>query len=222
MTKIWKEVGMAKKLPDGTFLMPDSATLDPVYAHLEKRGKPLMAHFGDPIEAWRPMGPDSVHYKYFTNNPEWYMHGREGYPSHQDIMDAYDRMLEKHPGLTVIGAHLGSLEYDLEALGRRLDRFPNFNIDVSARTPDLRRYPAKTLHDFFIKYQDRILYGLDQGVYTAGRDLSAEEQTDYARRIEEWYRKEYEFYAGADLALPREVLEKFYHGNAQRLLPDLN
>jgi len=123
--------------------------------------------------------------------------------------------------LAVIGAHLGSLEHDLDALGRRLDRFPNYHVDVSARTPDLRRHPVEKVRAFFIQYQDRILYGLDQGVYTPGADLSIDDQIAYAQRIEEWYRREYAFYAGPELALPREVLEKFFHANAERLLPEL-
>lgn len=221
MTKVWKEVGMQTKTASGEFVMPDSPLLDPVYAHLKKRGKPLMAHFADPIEAWRPLKPGSMHYNYFSNNPEWHMHGREGQPSHEAITAAYDRMLEKHPDLVVIGAHLGSLEHDLDALGRRFDRFPNFHVDVSARTPDVRRYPVEKVREFFIKYQDRLLYGLDQGVYTP-EGLSAEQHAAYASRIEKWYRNEYDFYAGEELALPVEVLEKFYYKNAERILGGLD
>lgn len=221
MTKIWKEVGMATKTADGRFLMPDSPLLDPVYAHLAARGKPMLAHFGDPIEAWQPLTPDNIHLKYFTENPEWHMHAHPDHPGHGDIATAVDRMLEKHPNLVVIGAHLGSLEHDLDALAKRLDRFPNYHVDVAARTPDLRRHPAEKVRAFFIKYQDRILYGLDQGVYTPGEGLSTDDQLAYAARIEEWYRREFAFYAGPELGLPREVLEKFFHGNAERLLPEL-
>jgi hypothetical protein len=116
MTKVWKEVGMQIRLPDGSFLMPDSEELDPVYEHLTKRNKPLMAHFADPIEAWRPLREGSTHYRYFSNNPEWHMYGKEEYPTHEEISASLERMLEKHSELVVIGAHLGSLE--LAAAGR--------------------------------------------------------------------------------------------------------
>jgi len=220
MTKVWKEVGMQIRLPDGSFLMPDSEELDPVYEHLTKRNKPLMAHFADPIEAWRPLREGSTHYRYFTNNPEWHMYGKEGYPSHEEISASVDRMLEKHPDLVVIGAHLGSLEHDLDALGERFDRFPNYHVDVSARTPDLRQYPAERVREFFIQYQDRILYGLDAGGF-AGRPLTEAEQRAYARQMEQSYRREYEYYAGEALSLPLEVLEKFFYRNAERLLEGL-
>ena len=216
--KIWKEVGMQWKLPDGSVLMPDSEHLDPIYAYLAERGKPLIAHFGDPVEAWQPLDDNNVHYKYFSENPEWHMHDREEYQSHAEITAAYDRVLAKHPTLVVIGAHLGSLEHDLDKLAERLDRFPNFYIDVAARTPDLHRYPTDTLRTFFITYQDRILYGLDQGRFTPDRTPSMEEQARYAQSVENAYRREYEFYAGEKLDLPQEVVEKFFSGNAIRLL----
>lgn len=51
MTKIWKEVGLELKKPDGTYLLPDDAMFDPVYAHLASKGKPLLAHLAEPREA---------------------------------------------------------------------------------------------------------------------------------------------------------------------------
>ena len=147
------------------------------------------------------------------------MHGREGQPSHEEITAAYERMLEKHPGLTVIGAHLGSLEHDLDALGRRFERFPKYHVDVSARTPDLKRYPKERVREFFVKYQDRILYGLDQGVYTP-EGVSAEQRLAYTKRIEQAYRNDYKYYA-EELALPQAVLEKFYYRNAERIIEGL-
>jgi len=109
MVKIWKEVGIELKRPDGTFLMPDDPILDPVYAHLVLRRIPLLAHLGEPREAWLPLDPKSVHYGYYSRNPEWHLYGKPGYPSHAQIMEARDHILVKHPELVMIGAHLGSL-----------------------------------------------------------------------------------------------------------------
>jgi predicted TIM-barrel fold metal-dependent hydrolase len=221
MMKIWKEVGMEARMADGTLLMPDSELLDPIYAHLEKRGKPLIAHIGDPLEAWQPLDEKNIHAGYFTNHPEWHMYGKEGYPSHEELMEAYERMLAKHSNLTVIGAHLGSLSHDLDALGRRFERFPNFYVDVGARTGNLKWTDAQKVRAFFIKYQDRILYGLDQGAFSEGAPPSLEKQRTYSNAIDAAYRRDYEYYAGAKLDLPREVLEKFYYKNAEKILGKL-
>jgi hypothetical protein len=83
MTKIWKEVGLELKRPDGTFMLPDDPVLDGVYAHLAKRRKPLLAHLAEPLEAWLPLDPKGLHFGYYSRNPEWHLFGKPEYPSHQ-------------------------------------------------------------------------------------------------------------------------------------------
>jgi predicted TIM-barrel fold metal-dependent hydrolase len=232
MVKIWKDVGMELKTPTGAYLMPDDPVFDPIYAYLAKQRRPLMAHFADPIDAWRPLDPDSVHHAYYASHPEWHLYGKPGFPSHAEILAARDRMLAKHPDLVVIAAHLGSEAHDLDALAKRFDQFPNLYADVAARTPELKRQPPEKVRKFFIRYQDRLLYGTDADKYTEGRLPTPEEQAAFAVSMEKWYRGEFDYYAGQGrresgrretegLGLPREVLEKFYHRNAQRLLPGL-
>jgi predicted TIM-barrel fold metal-dependent hydrolase len=233
MVKIWKEVGMEVKDRDGRFLMPDAPLFDPIYAFLAERGKPLLAHLAEPLDAWRPLDPQSVHYGYYSNNPEWHLHGRSGFPSHAEIIAARDRILERHPRLTVVGAHLGSLEHDVDEVARRLDRYPNFHVECSARTADLTRQPTDKVRAFLIKYQDRVLYGLDQSRRAdPKRENSADERRAFARSLEETYRRDFRYYAGEgemeyrgkkvqSLALPRAVLEKFYYRNAERIVPGL-
>ncbi len=143
MVKIWKEVGMEIKDRQGRFILPDDPLFDPVYAFLTERNKPLLAHLAEPLEAWLPLDPQGVHYGYYSKNPEWHLYGRAGFPSHAEIVASRDRILERHPRLTVIGAHLGSLEHDVDELARRLDRYPNFYVDCSARTVDLTRQPSR-------------------------------------------------------------------------------
>ena len=86
---------------------------------------------------------------------------------------------------------------------------------------------------FLVRYQDRVLYGLDQTrAPDPKRESSAEERQRFARSLEESYRRDFRFYAGEGemeyrgktvrcLGLPREVLEKLYHGNAERVIPGL-
>ncbi len=232
MVKIWKVVGMELKTPAGSFMMPDDPVLDPIYRHIAGRQRPLMAHFADPIDAWRPLDPRSAHHFYYASHPEWHVHGRKDFPSHASILDARDRVLARHPNLLVIAAHLGSEAHDLDSLARRFDRFPHLHADVAARTPELQRQPAAKVREFFVRYQDRLLYGTDADQYTAGRLPTPEERAAFAARMEKWYRNDFEYYSGKGshklsgreldcLDLPRSVLEKFYHGNAQRLIPGL-
>jgi predicted TIM-barrel fold metal-dependent hydrolase len=228
--KIWKEVGLQVKKKDGTFMLPDDAIFDPIYAHLAARRKPLLAHLAEPIDAWRPLDPGSPHYRYYSSNPQWHLYGKPEYPSHAAIIAARDRILVKHPTLTLIGAHLGSLEHDLDGIAQRLDRYPNFHIECAARTRNLTRHPSEKVRALFLNYSDRIMYGVDASwkPYLSREPTEAQRQ-DHVRRLEERYRADYEYYAGTgemqydgrpvqSLGLPRDVLEKFYNRNARRVL----
>jgi predicted TIM-barrel fold metal-dependent hydrolase len=150
MVKIWKEVGIDLKRPDGSFMMPDDEVLDPIYAHLAARGKPLHAHLAEPLDAWRPLDPNSVHYGYYSEHPEWHLYGKPDYPSHEAIIAARDRILEKHPTLVVVAAHIASLEHDVDEVATRLDRYPNLYVEVAARTRDLTYQPTDKVRHFFL------------------------------------------------------------------------
>ena len=233
MVKIWKEVGMDIKDRQGRFVLPDDPLFDPIYAFLAERRKPLLAHIAEPREAWLPLDPQSVHYGYYSQNPQWHLYGRPGYPTHDELVASRDRILERHERLTVIGAHLGSLEYDVDELARRFDRYPNFFVDCSARTADLTRQPRDKVRAFLVRYQDRVLYGLDETRSPdPKREDSAEERRAFVRELEASYRRDFRYYAGEGemeyrgrtvrgLGLPREVLEKLYHANAERVIPGL-
>lgn len=161
------------------------------------------------------------------------MYQKNGFPSHAQILESRDNILKKFPELIVIGAHCGSMSHDVAEIAKRMDRFPNFYIDVSARTKDLAFQPAAKVRAFFLKYSDRILYGVDLGRSPdPGNPSTKEQRLRFARQTEARYRQEYQYYAGSgtvhfnnkectSLALPRPVLEKFYHKNAQSLMPAL-
>lgn len=220
--KIWKDVGMELKDPAGGYALPDDPIFDPIYAHLAQRGWTLLAHIAEPLACWRPLDPASPHYGYYKDHPQWHMHSRTDVPSHEQLMAARDHVLQKHPKLRVVGAHLGSLEYSLEEIAARFDRYPNFAVDTSARLGDLANHPRQKLIDFITRYQDRILWGTDVGLWG----------TNPLPWIRENYGIERVFYETdrpvtinkrtvQGIALPDPILEKLYSTNAQRWYPGL-
>lgn len=229
MVKLWKEVGMSLSTPTGSFLMPDDPRFDPIYERLTLQNRPLMMHVADPIDAWLTPDPKSAHYSYYQQHPEWRIYGKKDFPGHGEILAARDRVLAKHPTLKVIAAHLGSEAHDLDQLAQRLEQFPNLYADVSARTFELQRLPAVKVRQFFIRFQDRLLYGTDRDKYTEGRLPTPEERSAFTAAMEKVYRDDYRYYAGqgsfmigknkvACLHLPSKVLAKFYHQNAINLI----
>lgn len=227
--KIFKEVGLDLKRPDGAFLMPDDALFDPIYTHMAEKGRSMITHFAEPLAAWLPLDPENVHYSYYSKSPKWHFYTQEGIPAHEDVIAARSRVLEKHPNLVMIGAHLGSLEHDVKVLGDYLEKYPNFYVDSAARTGDLSRQAPEAVRAFFIKYQDRVIYGSDIGV---SPPENAEEAAKVTASAEAHYRMDWQYFSGTgpvtiknkevdSLNLPREVLEKFYYRNAERVMPGL-
>jgi predicted TIM-barrel fold metal-dependent hydrolase len=108
---------------------------------------------------------------------------------------------------------------DLDKLGKHLDEFPNVMTEFGAVIAELGRQP-KTARDFFIMYQDRILFGKDsynkEEFYTYFRVLESDDE------YFNYFRKRHAFWKMYGLNLPDEVLKKIYHQNALKLFPSID
>jgi len=224
--KVYKSLGMELRDADGRYLLPDDAAFEPFFAGLARRGTTVYAHIAEPVAAWQPLDPKSPDYSYYKDNPAWHVHGRPGMPSKEAILQARDRLLARHPTLKVVGCHLGSMEEDVDAIARRLERYPNFVVDTAARVTHLTLQPRAKVRAFLIRYQDRVLYGTDLGM-APGQDPG-----EVVRRLEREYARDWAYFAtGATidvdgrkvegLALPDAVLRKLFRENALRSLPGL-
>ena len=147
------------------------------------------------------------------------MYGKQGVPSKEEILRARDHVLEQNPNLRVVGAHLGSMESNLEDLGRHLDKYPNFAVDIAARMPYLEMQPRETMIAFITKYQDRLIYGTDIGFSPGSGETLPELEAIYARDWRYFATSdtiEYKGKAVRGLNLPEAVLRKIYHDNAAK------
>jgi len=224
--KIWKNIGMEIKDRNGRFIMADDPKFEPIYKEIARQGRTLMMHLAEPDVAWGPPDPADPSWSYYQENPQWYHYNQPGFPSKQEILKARDHVLAENPDLRVVGVHLGSMEKDLDAIAARFDRYPNFAIDTAARMDYLMLAPREKVRSFFLKYQDRILYGTDL-------DLLA--TADVEESLKEWqstYIRDWKFlatdetfdYSGKTvhgLNLPEPVLRKIFRTNALRWIPGL-
>jgi len=226
--KVWKNIGIEFKDKDGRFVMIDDPRFDRVFAHLERRGIPLVGHLGEPKNCWLPLEQMTVNNDrdYFRKHPEYHMFLHPEYPRYEEIIRARDRMLEKHPALKFVGAHLGSLEWNVDTLAACLDRFPNMAVDLAGRMPPLQHQTVENrerVRRFFIKCQDRILYATD--LAADGTENPEEVKAHLHRKwLQDWK------YLATDssmtvsevngtfrgLKLPVNVLEKVYYQNAKK------
>ncbi len=161
--KIWKEIGMEIKDKDGNYIMVDDPMFDPIYDFIAKEGKTLIAHIGEPIQAWMPDHPESsgVPLGYWGRHPKFSFWDKPDRPSYNEIMAARDHVISKHPNLRFVGAHLASLEFDVDEIEKRLEAYPNFAVEIGGRMRYFMWQARGKVRDFFLKFQDRIMYGTD-------------------------------------------------------------
>lgn len=229
--KVWKNIGMEYKDANGDFVMIDDPRLDPVFNFIAQKNKTLLGHLGEPRNCWLPVEQMTVSndQEYFSQHPEYHMYLHPEYPSYQKQIEARDHMLEKHPDMRFVGAHLASLEWSVDEIAARLDRFPNLAVDLAERISHLQ-YQAVNDHDkvrdFFIKYQDRILYATDI-IVDDSISPEAMEAKAYAIWINHW-----RFFVSDELMeapevsgkfralqLPKGVVDKVYTTNIKKWYP---
>jgi predicted TIM-barrel fold metal-dependent hydrolase len=233
--KVWKEIGMVLKDPDGRFVMIDDPRFAPVLDYVETCGKTLVAHIGEPRNCWLPLEAMTVEadQSYYKGHPQYHAFLHPEIPGYRDQINARDRMLEKHPGLRVVGCHLGSLEFDVDEVARRLDRYPNFAVDLAARIVHFQVQDGEKVRRFILKYQDRLLYATDNAV---GSEEGKSNIQIQLAELEAVYRRDFRYFATdreievplakanfrvRGLALPIRVLKKIFYDNAVRWYPGI-
>jgi lysophospholipase L1-like esterase/predicted TIM-barrel fold metal-dependent hydrolase len=157
--KLTKALGLTIRNPDGTLIAPDDPRFDPVWQRAGELGIPVLWHCADPVAFFQPIDGKNERYEELKRHPDWSFYGKD-FPAHQELIDARNRVIERHPGTTFICAHFADIPEDLEKLGGYLDRAPNMYVEFAARISELGRQP-NAARQFFHTYQDRILFGTD-------------------------------------------------------------
>jgi predicted TIM-barrel fold metal-dependent hydrolase len=196
--KVWKNLGMKVRLPSGQPFLVDDPLLEPIFSFVAEKGKSLVMHIADPLSAWEPLRDSSPHSAYFRAHPEWHMCGRADAPSHERLIESRDAVIARHPNLRVIGAHLASLEHDLDEVAWRLDRFPNLAVDTSARLPDLARHDRDKVREFCSRYRDRILFGTDHGINGRLSAMPVETRRREIRALADQFGEQSHFFTPTD------------------------
>ena len=119
----------------------------------------------------------------------------------------------------------------MDELGKFLSTYPNASVDMSARICHIQKQAQddwQKVHDFFINYQDRIMYGTDEGDYP-GAEADPDKLKSHMREV--WTR-DWKFLTTKEkmtswevdgefegLKLPKKVIEKIYYKNALKWFP---
>ena len=215
--KFHKSLGLEVKFKNGKYLMPDDPKMDPIYEMCAKYHRPIMIHTGDPVAFFTPLDKNNERWHELNQHPDWLWYGQD-YPPLKQLLDAFIHAVAKNPKTTFIGAHVDNLAEDLATVGKWLDEHPNLICDISARISELGRQPY-TARKFFLKYQDRILLGSD----TAPNRTAYRVYYRFLETGDEYFDSTPShhlqgFWMIYGIYLPKDVLQKIYLTNAERLL----
>ncbi len=213
--KVLKDLGLEVRDKTGKLVTVDDPRLDPIWEECGRLGIPAAIHVSDPEAFFHPVDGTNERYEQLIEHPDWSFYGPK-FPSKESLLEARDRMFAKHPNTTFISLHVANWPENLDYVSDLLDRLPNVVVEFGEREAELGREPRRA-RDFFLKYQDRILFGTDN---TPDEEMyrnyfrwleTADEYFDYWSAPDEGRWKIY------GMELSPSVLEKVYHLNAERI-----
>ena len=120
---------------------------------------PVFIHTAEPQEFFQPLDYKNERWLELALFANRRNNGPDD-PKFDQLMVERNNVFRKHPKTRFIAAHFGWHANDLQKAAAMLDAFPNVTVEVGAILYDLGRQP-RAAHDFFLKYQDRILFGKD-------------------------------------------------------------
>ena len=222
----WKHLGLRTRDVTGKVIPVDDPRIDPLWAKAGELGIPVLWHMGDPAPMFLPVDRFNERYIELGRFPEWSFYGPR-FPSRETIHKGRENVLRKHQNTIFIGCHMGWNSDNLAYAAYLLDTYPNYYLDMSTTLSELGRQPY-TARKFFIKYQDRILFGTDGGAMFGQKGWT----------VEKFYQAHFEFLETENeyidypmqgainqgswkiygINLPDSVLQKIYYKNAEKIL----
>ena len=221
--KVWKDLGLHLRDPNGELLMPDDPRLAPVWDTIADLGVPAAVHVADPVAFFDPVDRFNERLEELVANPDWWFGDRDRFPPFDRIIESLEAVVAAHPSTTIIGVHVGCFAEDLRWVDRMLKTYPNFNVDIAARIAELGRQP-RGARRLIVEHPDRVLFGTD---------LFPPDAATYAVHFRFLETGDEHFpystedpppqgrWAISGLDLPDDVLRSVYETNARRLVPGL-
>lgn len=233
--KEYKRLGLFLRDGKGQLIKVDDPKLDPVWKRCGELAMPVSIHVGDPKAFWLPYDENNERWTELKDHRNWWFGDPATYPPRMDLLDALNRVIERHPGTTFVCVHFANNPEDLEWVEKSLDQFPNMYADMAARIPEVGRHEPAKVRKLFEKHQDRILFATDFMVYGklilgSGGDAenpSDEDGKEFFRKCWRWFETRDRNWAHmtpiqgnwliSSIDLPPEICRKIYFDNARRL-----
>jgi predicted TIM-barrel fold metal-dependent hydrolase len=213
--KVLKDWGLGVRDKSGKLVPIDDPRMDPVWEECGRLQIPVAIHSTDPEAFFTQTDAHNERYEELMRNPSWSFYGPQ-FPSKQTLLEQRNHVFAKHPKTTFIALHVANWPENLDAVSDWLKEYRNMYVEFGARQAELGRQPRRA-YKFFTEFQDRILFGTDA-------EPVPEMYSNYFRWLETqdeyfpyWGYPEQGRWEIYGLGLPDQVLEKVYHGNAEKI-----
>lgn len=160
-----KQLGLEARDNEGKLIAIDDPRLFPIWERAEKLNIPVAFHTGDPVAFFQPWEPGNERWDELKLHPEWSFSDRSKYPPPETLFTQVNNVYKKFTKVQFVAVHVGGYSENIREVGRWLDEIPNLSVDTAARIGELGKHPAQEGNDFFIKYQDRIMFGTDMAFW---------------------------------------------------------
>ena len=224
--KVLKELGLEHRDAAGRLINVDDPGLSDIWDEAGKLGVPVLIHQANPSGFFEPVTPENEHYESLKKYPSW-SSADSKFPRKEELIKRRDNLVKQHPNTIFILPHVANFAENLSYVSELLDENANVYIDFSARMDELGRQPY-TAREFFIKHQERIVFGTDM---PADTEDSIDMYRSYFRFLETYDESFYvPDYDGTfqrarwpicGIGLPKDVLAKIYYKNILEIIPSL-
>ena len=196
---------------EGKDIHIDDPRIQPLIRKAGELKMPISIHIAEPYWMYLPMDATNDG---LVNAVNWHVDTTNCY-GYWKLVESFENAVRENPNTLFIACHYLNMSHDWVRLGEMLDKYPNMYVDIAARVAESAHTPRAT-REFLIKYQDRVLFGTDNGYeLQMYRNIFRVLETN----DEHFYIPEFGYHwALSGFNLPDEVLKKIYHDNAERIL----
>src|SRR5262249_14594176 len=140
--KVLKDLGLYHRDKAGRLLAIDDPRFDPIWRVCGELHIPVAIHSGDPEAFFLTSDGKNERYDELWAHKEWSF-AAPGTPSLRALLEARDRVIERHPKTTFVALHVGGWPENLDYASELLARHPNVVVELGAREAELGRQPRR-------------------------------------------------------------------------------
>jgi predicted TIM-barrel fold metal-dependent hydrolase len=233
--KIWKDLGLTVKDPDGNLVSINDERLYPIWERAEKLGCIVAFHTVDPVAFFEPWNDKNERWEELELHPDWSFADRSIYPARDEVLEQRNNVIRAFPNVTFQCVHVANYSENIKAVSDWLDEMPNMLLDLSARFGELGRHDPEEGRKFFTKHQDRIMFGTDR-VFRSDGDVqgAGPKKIFTGEEDNKFYNSHWRYLETNDkqfdhptpiqgnwkidgINLSKEILQKIYWDNAYKL-----